>query len=66
MDSALVGALQFGVAFVWSEIVASSISTSALPLALGILIPAVIALLLSMVDQPLNVSRANEDKTRKA
>ncbi|MFT4001407.1 MAG: hypothetical protein QM684_14295 [Rhizobium sp.] len=50
----------------WSEIVASSISTSALPLALGILIPAVIALLLWMVDQPLNVSRANEDKTRKA
>lgn len=46
VGSALVGAMQFGVAFVCSAIVASSITASALPLALGILLPAVVALVL--------------------
>lgn len=46
VGSALVGAMQFGVAFVCSAIVAAAISSSAQPLALGILIPAAIAFLL--------------------
>lgn len=44
--SALVGMLQLGVAFVCSAIVASQISASALPLALGVLIPASIAFMI--------------------
>ncbi|MGN7870627.1 multidrug effflux MFS transporter [Paracoccus sp. 22332] len=66
VGSALVGALQFGVAFVCSAAVASSISTSALPLALGILIPAIIALLLWIVGSRLDPSRAERAKTRQA
>jgi MFS transporter, DHA1 family, multidrug resistance protein len=46
VGSALVGAMQFGTAFICSAVVASSISSSALPLALGILIPSLAALIL--------------------
>lgn len=46
VGSALVGAMQFGVAFICSAVVASAISSSALPLALGILLPALAALIL--------------------
>lgn len=49
VGSALVGAMQFGVAFVCSAIVASAIASSALPLALGILVPALVALVLWFV-----------------
>ncbi|MCV2449497.1 multidrug effflux MFS transporter [Paracoccus sp. DMF] len=49
VGSALVGAMQFGVAFVCSAIVASAITASALPLALGILLPAIVALVLWFV-----------------
>ena len=49
VGSALVGAMQFGVAFVCSAIVASAITSSALPLALGILVPALVALVLWFV-----------------
>lgn len=46
VGSAFTGALQFGVAFACSAAVAACISESALPLAMGMTIPAVIALLL--------------------
>lgn len=49
VGSALVGAMQFGVAFICSAIVASAITSSALPLALGILLPAIVALVLWFV-----------------
>lgn len=44
--SALVGAIQFGVAFLCSALVASAVGTSTLPMALGILLPALVALAL--------------------
>ncbi|MGK9063749.1 multidrug effflux MFS transporter [Stutzerimonas chloritidismutans] len=44
VGSALVGAMQFGVAFVCSAMVAAAISDSTLPMALGILLPALIAM----------------------
>ncbi|WP_437616599.1 hypothetical protein, partial [Erwinia sp. V71] len=46
VGSAFTGALQFGVAFACSAAVAACISESAFPLAMGMTIPAVIALLL--------------------
>lgn len=49
VGSALVGAMQFGVAFVCSAMVAATISDSALPMVLGILLPALMALLVWFV-----------------
>ncbi|WP_409160539.1 multidrug effflux MFS transporter [Pectobacterium sp. B2J-2] len=46
VGSAFIGSLQFGVAFACSAAIAVFISESAFPLAMGITIPAVIALLL--------------------
>ena len=46
VGSALVGAVQFGVAFICSALVASATGDSVVPLALGITLPAMIASLL--------------------
>ncbi|HAV1568850.1 TPA: multidrug effflux MFS transporter [Enterobacter hormaechei subsp. steigerwaltii] len=46
VGSAFIGSLQFGIAFVCSAAIAACISESALPLAMGITIPALIASLM--------------------
>lgn len=46
MGSALLGVLQFGIAFIVSSCVALSGTDSALPMSLGILLPAVMAFIL--------------------
>ena len=52
IGSALLGAVQFGIAFTVSACVALGGTGSALPMSLGLLLPALLALGLSRLDQP--------------
>ncbi|MFD0981840.1 hypothetical protein [Tropicimonas aquimaris] len=62
MGSALLGALQFGIAFTVSSCVVFGGSATPLPMTLGLLLPALLAALLSLAGtQPLPLGQAQPE-----